>query len=174
MTKVGHARPDEQRGGYADAMPGAIRIGRHRSAWSDRPVCGCRRPVHGAEPARGIIVTAERVETSLQSTPISVTAFGAEDLRQRGVTNLLEMSAFTPNLVVNTTPGNAITGGGFAIRGIGVDAGLPSVGVYVDEVYFPSGSGNILGVFDLERIEVLRGPQGTLFGRNTIAGPCNM
>jgi iron complex outermembrane receptor protein len=117
-----------------------------------------------------IIVTAERVETSLQKTPISVTAFGAEELRQRGVTNLLEMSAFTPNLVVNTTPGNAITGGAFAIRGIGVDAGLPSVGVYVDEVYFPSGSGNILGVFDLERIEVLRGPQGTLFGRNTIAG----
>jgi iron complex outermembrane receptor protein len=118
-----------------------------------------------------IVVTAERVETSLQKTPISVTAFGAEELRDRGLTNLLDVSTFTPNLVVGSRPGGGFARGGFAIRGIGVDGGAEAaVGVYVDDVYYPSGTSNILGVFDVERIEVLRGPQGTLFGRNTIGG----
>ena len=131
-------------------------------------------PIAGAQPAapgqlEEIIVSAERVETSLQKTPISVTAFGAEQLREQGASNLLEMSAFVPNLVVGTQPGGAFARGGYAIRGIGQD-GQPqaAVGVYVDDVY--ANQNNILGIFDVQRVEVLRGPQGTLFGRNTIGG----
>jgi len=119
-----------------------------------------------------IIVTAQRTETSLQETPVSITAFGSEALKERGVTSLLEISAFTPNLQVGSRSGSAGNQGGYAIRGVGVNAtgSSPSVGLYIDDVYFPSGSGNLLGLFDVARVEVLRGPQGTLFGRNTIGG----
>jgi iron complex outermembrane receptor protein len=119
-----------------------------------------------------IIVTAQRTETSLQQTPVSITAYGAEALKERGITSMLEMSAFVPNLQVGSRMGSAGTQGGYAIRGVGINAtgSSPSVGIYVDDVYFPSISGNLLGLFDVQRVEVLRGPQGTLFGRNTIGG----
>ncbi len=118
-----------------------------------------------------IIVTAQRTETSLQRTPVSVTALTAEALEQRGVKNLLDVGNFTPNFEIGSRSGTGSNSGGLAIRGIGVDAGAQAaVGVYIDDVYYPSGTGNLLNLLDLDRIEVLRGPQGTLFGRNTIAG----
>jgi iron complex outermembrane receptor protein len=119
-----------------------------------------------------IIVTAQRKETSLQETPVSITVFSADALQERGITSLLEISSFTPNLQVGSRSGQAGTQGGYAIRGVGVNAGgsSPAVGIYIDDVYFPSGAGNLMSLFDVSRVEVLRGPQGTLFGRNTIGG----
>ncbi len=119
-----------------------------------------------------IIVTAQRVQTDLQKTPVSITQFSGEVLQERGINSMLEVGTFTPNLQVGSRGGAAGTAGGYAIRGMGVDSPVssPAVGLYVDDVYFPSSTGNLLGLFDVARVEVLRGPQGTLFGRNTIAG----
>ncbi len=118
-----------------------------------------------------IVVTAQRTESSLQQTPVSITAFTGEALKEQGITSLLDIGAFTPNLQVGTRSG-AAGQGGFAVRGMGVSSSesSPAVGIYIDDVYFPSSSGNLLSLFDVARVEVLRGPQGTLFGRNTIAG----
>lgn len=119
-----------------------------------------------------IVVTATRVETRLQDTPIAVTALSATALTERNVTNLLDVSKFVPGLSIGTRAATGSAGGAISIRGMGVNASDSSaaVGIYVDDVYFGSGRGNILGLMDTQRVEVLRGPQGTLFGRNTIAG----
>tara|TARA_R110000824_G_scaffold52692_4_gene146153 strand:- start:88091 stop:90424 length:2334 start_codon:yes stop_codon:yes gene_type:complete len=125
----------------------------------------------GAQQLEEIIITAERRETVLQETPVAVSTFNSDELVRQGSTNLADVAAFTPNFQVNTRPGGGFAQGGLTIRGIGVDAGADaSVGLYVDDVYYPSGSGNIIGSFDIERVEILRGPQGTNFGRNTIGG----
>jgi len=119
-----------------------------------------------------IIVTASRSETSLQKTAIAVTAMSAQNLRERSISSLSDVSNFVPALSIGTRSGTGSAGGSIAIRGMGVDAtdSSAAVGIYVDDVYYASGRGNLLGLLDVDRIEVLRGPQGTLFGRNTIAG----
>lgn len=119
-----------------------------------------------------VIVTATRAETNLQQTPIAVTGISSESIRQRSITNLVDVSAFVPGLSIGAGQGLGTGTANVAIRGMGVDSGdsEASVGTYVDEVFFSSGRGNILGLMDTARVEVLRGPQGTLFGRNTIAG----
>ncbi len=138
-------------------------------------------PVLAAEPAAGklgeVVVTARRVEERLQDTPISVTAFAAEDLEKLSIRNVADASAFTPNFVSNPGP----TGGNdgfFFIRGVGqVDlnpATDPGVGTYIDGVYLGRIMGASFDSMDIARIEVLRGPQGTLFGRNTIGGAVNV
>lgn len=129
----------------------------------------------GAMQATGledIVVTATRSETVLQKTPVAITAFSGKSLEEKGIRNLQDLQTYTPNLSVNGRAGGGGVAGSIAIRGMGVDAtnSLAAVGVYVDDVYFAASRGNILGLLDLSRIEVLRGPQGTLFGRNTIAG----
>ena len=134
-------------------------------------------PAFGAAPPAGgikleeIVVTAQRAETNLQETPISVAAVSGEQLAQQGASTLLDLASFIPNLQVGSTTLQGAGNGRFAIRGIGQEAGTQaSVGLYIDEVYYPTGAGNLMGLFDVDRVEVLRGPQGTLFGRNTIGG----
>ncbi len=124
-----------------------------------------------------VVVTATRVKTNLQRTPIAVTAFSDKALRDHSITSLLDIQNYVPDLSVGSRSGTGAASGSVAIRGMGVDAtgSSAAVGIYEDEVYVPSGtgtvgSGNLLGFFDVSRVEVLRGPQGTLFGRNTIAG----
>lgn len=119
-----------------------------------------------------IIVTATRKETSLQDTAVAVTALSAQDLENQNVETLQDVANYTPGLQIVSFAGGGNARGNVVLRGIGADAldSQASVGTYIDEVYFPSAFGNVLGLLDLQRIEVLRGPQGTLFGRNTIAG----
>ena len=120
-----------------------------------------------------VVVTATRRETSLQETPVAITALGADALEQRNVEDLQDVAKYTPGLqIIGLAGRGGGAGSNVSIRGIGTDAqeSQASVGTYIDEVYFPSGFGNVLGLLDVQRVEVLRGPQGTLFGRNTIAG----
>jgi iron complex outermembrane recepter protein len=119
-----------------------------------------------------VVVTAQRVESSLQDTPLAVTAISPEMLERQGTDNLMDLQTFTPSLEINARPGQGSALAGFAIRGMGVNTtdSNATVGVYVDDVYDPSNYGTALGLLDVQSVEVLRGPQGTLFGRNTIAG----
>lgn len=127
-----------------------------------------------------IIVTAQRRSERLQDTPVSVTALTADALASRSVTNLTDMTKFAPNLELHQT--NRPAGGGSTyaayIRGVGTgDFQFPTdpgVGLYVDDVYIARAVGGLLSLDDIARVEVLKGPQGTLFGRNTIGGAINV
>jgi len=123
--------------------------------------------------APDIIVTAERRSMSLQNTPLSIIAVTQEALEAKGIQDLQGLSNFTPNLAITPTRGNGNGAANFVIRGIsggGGAAGERGVGLYIDGIYMPRTSGAVLRVLDIERIEVLRGPQGTLFGRNSTGG----
>lgn len=120
-----------------------------------------------------IIVTAERRETRLQDTPISITALEAGAVEAQGVKTINDLAATVPNLTSTTGPqgsGDA----NFFVRGVGqfdvIVTNDPGVGVYVDGVYLGRTVGASLDSGDIGRVEVLRGPQGTLFGRNTLGG----
>jgi len=134
----------------------------------------------GAFVIEEVVVTAQKREESLQDTPIAITAFTSDALADKGVNDISEIANFTPNLVFDTTSpiGGVSSGAAVFIRGIGnTDFSLttdPGVGTYVDGVYVSRSVGGVLDVLDVERIEVLRGPQGTLFGRNTIGGAINI
>lgn len=120
-----------------------------------------------------IIVTARRREESLQDVPISISVQTAEALDQRGAETITALSEITPNATVQVARGSNSTLISF-IRGVGQQDPLwgfePGVGLYVDDVYVARPQAAVLDIFDIERIEVLRGPQGTLYGRNTIGG----
>lgn len=122
-----------------------------------------------------ITVTAQRREQNLQDTSVSVTAFSSLSLRQKEVTNLIGLARFTPNVEMNN--GRADGGGSSLnayIRGVGQQDFIfptdPGVGLYVDDVYMARTIAGALDLSDVERIEILRGPQGTLYGKNTIGG----
>jgi len=120
-----------------------------------------------------IIVTARKREESIQDVPVAVTALSAAELQRSSIRDLRDITAFVPNLLIDKV--SALQGGAaIAIRGVSyqeIDKSLdPGVGVLLDGVYLGTNAGQILENFDIERLEVLRGPQGTLFGRNTIGG----
>lgn len=126
-----------------------------------------------------VVVTARKREEGLQDTPIAVSAFTGEALELRGATDLSRLENFSPNLVLRRSPNNSgVTNAAIYIRGIGQNDFVPvidpGVGVYVDGVYLGRSVGAVLDLVDLERVEVLRGPQGTLFGKNTIGGAVSM
>ncbi|MCZ8130808.1 MAG: TonB-dependent receptor [Steroidobacteraceae bacterium] len=120
-----------------------------------------------------VVVSAQRTQESLQDVPVSVTALSAEDLARRQVTNTLDVISQVPNLVGSTNVGLG-SATAFFLRGVGQDESLstsdPAVGTYVDGVYVARQINNNAFLYDVERIEVLRGPQGTLYGRNTSGG----
>lgn len=120
-----------------------------------------------------IVVTARRRNEVLQDVPIAVTAYSAEQLDRQGALDLTDVSDTTPNVNLETSRGTNSTLTAF-IRGVGQQdpvAGFEQgVGLYLDDVYLNRPQGALLDIYDVERIEVLRGPQGTLYGRNTIGG----
>jgi iron complex outermembrane recepter protein len=144
-------------------------------------------PAEPAPPASGsnltlqeITVTARRREESLQTTPVAVTALTGDALEVRGAESIDALSQYVPNLQFD---GSAALSGGACnatifIRGIGQnDFAIfsdPGAAMYVDGVYLGRSIGGIMDAVDLARVEVLRGPQGTLFGRNTIGGAVNI
>ena len=120
-----------------------------------------------------VIVTARRREESLQETPVAVTALSATALREAGVRNLRDLNAIAPNIDVHEANGTAPLANIY-IRGVGqrntevnIDSG---VGIYIDEVYIGRPDGAMLDLNDIQSVQVLRGPQGTLFGKNTTGG----
>jgi iron complex outermembrane receptor protein len=119
-----------------------------------------------------IVITAERREASLQETPISISAFTGDDLVQNGIQDTEQLTGFTPGLVIQR---DVI--GKVVIRGVGTEnftvAGDPGVAVSVDGAYISRSNVAIFDLFDMERVEVLRGPQGTLYGRNATGGAIN-
>ena len=124
-----------------------------------------------------IIVTAQKREESIQDTPISMAAFGSEDLEQMGVVEIGNVSDYLVNVQIDKQSGS-VDNYGYNIRGVGAfETNLlndSAVGVYLDGVYISRSTSTAYDVVDLERIEVLRGPQGTLYGRNTIGGAINL
>ena len=123
-----------------------------------------------------IVVTAQKRVESIQDTPISIMAFGETALENKAITGMSDLTAQVPNLQLTPFPGNA-TSQRIYIRGIGSNNDQftqdPSVAVYVDGVYVARSQGLATEVADLERIEVLRGPQGSLYGRNATGGAIN-
>src|SRR5487761_2605877 len=122
-----------------------------------------------------IVVTAEFRREKLQETPLAITALSGDALTSRNITNLVDVANAAPN--VTMFEANAAYGktNAASIRGIGQGdfnfaSAEPGVGMYIDDVYFATTFGSMFDLLDVDRVEVLRGPQGTLFGKNSIGG----
>src|SRR5262245_58679344 len=133
-----------------------------------------QKPEERSGPLEEVTVTARYREEDLQQTPIAITAITAEDIQARDFSSSYELGYTVPNAALRQTQaafGNTMSA---FIRGIGQYDFLPEfepgVGVYFDDVLFPVTMGSMVDLLDLERVEVLRGPQGTLFGRGSIGG----
>jgi iron complex outermembrane receptor protein len=158
------------------ACRAAIRLALAAAAACSLPVSG---PVVAADAGsqagtiEQVIVSARRREESLQDVPVAVTALTGEQLLEQNVRTLEDMTAYVPNIKVNAGRATTSTINTY-IRGVGQNDPLwgfePGVGIYMDDVYIARPQGALLDVYDVERIEVLRGPQGTLYGKNTLAG----
>ena len=120
-----------------------------------------------------VVVTARRYNENLQQVPLTVTAVTAETIQNNDITNIEDLSSFVPNMKISQDRATSSTINVY-IRGVGQSDPLwgfqPGVGVYVDDVYLARPQAALLDVLDVDRLEVLSGPQGTLYGRNTIAG----
>lgn len=125
-----------------------------------------------------IIVTATKVATNVQDVPIAITAITAEGLEDRQVTQMQDLGAIVPNATFRKSQGIYGAGVSVTLRGIGQTdtqfSGEPAVSYYIDDVYYPFLFGSNFDLLDLDHVEVLRGPQGTLFGRNAISGAVNL
>ncbi len=128
----------------------------------------------GDDALAEIIVTAQRREQSIQDTPVSTTAFSPERLDELGINDPVNMMDFVPNAMVSSGTGRGSEVAQFSIRGVN-EARIspvldPGVAIYIDDVYYGRPQVGFLQFVDTERVEVLRGPQGTLFGKNSTGG----
>jgi iron complex outermembrane receptor protein len=144
-------------------------------AWADAAADVQTTPPAAAAPSapgtlEDVVVTARRREESLKDVPISVTAISGQQLEEQQIITVKDIAAITPGLDINSDSVGRVF---MSIRGVGttlIDTVQPGVGIFVDGVYEPNTSYLNLPIVDVERIEVLRGPQGTLFGNNTLGG----
>ncbi len=147
-----------------------------QSAMADTDVAATQTK-RSAGALEEIVVTAQRREEKLQDVPVAVSAFTEADIENRGIDRLDDLNALAPGLQISKTPSNS-TISQISIRGITqINPAIywdPAVGVYVDGVYIGKAQGSIFDLVDLANVEVLRGPQGTLYGRNTLAGAINL
>lgn len=143
------------------------------AAWSAVPGLAFAQAPADDSAVQEVVVTARRREESLKDVPVAVTAVSGERLAATGAADLTTLQQTTPNLTVQIARGSNSTLISF-IRGVGQQDPLwgfePGVGLYIDDVYVARPQAAVLDIFDVERLEVLRGPQGTLYGRNTIGG----
>jgi len=120
-----------------------------------------------------VTVTAERYQSTVQTTPVAVTALSMDMLEDRKVTSVEDVAAQIPGIVITPSTGSS-NNARIVLRGAGQEQGGinfdPAVGVYIDNVYQPRINGAFFDFFDIARLEVLRGPQGTLYGRRS-TGP---
>ena len=141
-------------------------------------------PATAAQPAQGdvatldtVTVTARRREETLKDVPVAVTALTAATLETRNIQDLGDLQGEVPSLTIYAARGSNTTITAY-LRGVGQSDPLwgvdPGVGIYFDDVYIARPQGALLDVFDVQRIEVLRGPQGTLYGKNTVGGAINV
>lgn len=126
----------------------------------------------GSPQLEEVIVTARKYQENIQETPVSVTAFNSATLERLGMTSMTDIALRTPGLAYGNFGDSKLSP--TSLRGVVSSAGSagqdPAVGVYVDEVFIGQGADAPLDLYDIDRVEVLRGPQGTLYGRNTIGG----
>jgi len=125
-----------------------------------------------------IVVTARKREENIQDTALSVSALTARDINNRAPNDIRDLAADSPNLIIDDLQQGPGSPTAIFIRGIGVSDVEknfdPTTGVVLDGVFVGANSGAMLKTIDLESVEILRGPQGTLFGRNTVAGVINL
>ncbi len=118
-----------------------------------------------------IVVTARKREENLQRVPMAVMALTAQQLENFQINNITDLERMTPNVTISETSGLVAGAVSVFIRGVGSDFGFDQgVGIYIDDVYLNRTTGALLETYDIERIELLKGPQGHLYGRNTIGG----
>lgn len=144
------------------------------AAAADDQTGGAPAATAGQDDPNDIIITARQRSESLKNVPIAVTALTGEELKDRQVNTVKDIAAYTPGLNINSdSVGRAFV----SIRGIGttlIDTVQPGVGIFIDGIYQPNTSYLNSPIVDVARIEVLRGPQGTLFGNNTLGGAINV
>ncbi len=135
-------------------------------------------PQAGGAGSDEIIITATKIATNVQAVPIAITAVTAEALEERQITQLANLGDIVPNATFRKSEGIYGSGVSVNLRGIGQTdtqfSGEPAVAYYIDDVYYPFLFGSNFDLLDLDHVEVLRGPQGTLFGRNAISGAVNL
>lgn len=146
------------------------------AAWGALSTLTLAQEAPPQDPAVGlddVVVTARRIEESAQRTPLSISAFSGEALEEQGTRDVTDLQGAVPNLNIVQGRGSS-NATNIYIRGVGQPDALqtfdPAVGVYVDDVYYSRIRGTQFDLLDLQRVEVLRGPQGTLYGKNTIGG----
>ncbi len=125
-----------------------------------------------------VVVTARKREEGVQDVPVAVSAISGSDIENSFTLDVTSISQFAPNVILDTIEAGTPAGGGFSIRGISYQdvekAFDPTVLIAVDGVPLATGTGNVFDLLDIQRIEVLRGPQGTLFGKNVVGGLINI
>ena len=152
-------------------------LGSHR-VLADSAKSGDSSAVNTGSTLEEVVVTARKREENLQQVPVSVTAVSASEIANRSAVSLADVALSAANVSFNTETQNGGASALVFIRGVGQSDALltndPGVGVYVDGVYLGRMQGLNLGLMDVQQVEILRGPQGTLFGRNTIGGAINV
>jgi iron complex outermembrane receptor protein len=148
------------------------------AAAQDPQAAGTQQAEEERSGISDIIVTATRQATNLQDTPIAITAVTAEALEERGITSIGDLTSVVPNAQFRRVQGAFGPGVSAFIRGLGsADTSIANeatVAFYIDDVYYPMLLGANFDLLDIDHVEVLRGPQGTLFGRNALAGAINI